>query len=125
LHYPHLEQTTDGEIRISSTRYKAKHLAAEHFQHGWSAEEIMRQHPDLRPEQVYSALTWFYDHFDEVVRDLQLSLNESNTSRFESSLSRAELLRRPAAQETVAARPGTFNASGVNAETSAVIVREQ
>ena len=28
----------------------------------------MRQHPDLRPEEVYAALTYFYDHHDTMVR---------------------------------------------------------
>ena len=64
LQYPHLSFDADGTVRIDRTRYKVIHLAGEHYHYGWSAEEILRQHPDLRPEQVYAALTYFYDHHD-------------------------------------------------------------
>lgn len=55
--YPHLHIEENSDILIAGTRYKAKQLAAEHFHHGWTAEELLRQHPDLRPEQDYSVLT--------------------------------------------------------------------
>lgn len=54
--YPQVTFDPDGTPRIDDTRYKVIHLAAEHYHHGWTAEELMRQHPDLRPEQVESAL---------------------------------------------------------------------
>ena len=52
VEYTHLTTDSDGTERIAGTRYKVLHLAADHYQHGWSAEELLRQHPDLRPEQV-------------------------------------------------------------------------
>jgi uncharacterized protein (DUF433 family) len=92
--YPHLELNSQGAMLISGTRYKASTLAAEHFQHGWTAEELLRQHPDLRPEQVYSVLTWFYDNHAAVVSELTISLQRIERLRDSSSLSRAELLSR-------------------------------
>ena len=59
--------------RIDETRYKVLHLAAAHFYHGWTAEELLRQHTDLRPEQAYSALAYFYDHCDDLVAQLEAS----------------------------------------------------
>jgi uncharacterized protein (DUF433 family) len=59
--YPHLTIDGNGTARIGKTCYKVIHLAADHLQHGWTAEELLRQHPDLRPGEVYSALTCFYD----------------------------------------------------------------
>src|SRR5215470_18052563 len=64
--YPHITVDEGGVARIGRSRYKVIHLAAEHYHYGWSAEELLRQHPDLRPEEVYAALTYFYDHFDEM-----------------------------------------------------------
>lgn len=40
--YPHLTRDVDGTMRIVETRYKGIHLAAEHYQFGWSAEELLR-----------------------------------------------------------------------------------
>ena len=54
-HYPHIVVDAAGVARIDETRYKVLHLAAAHFYHGWTAEELLRQHTDLRPEQAYSA----------------------------------------------------------------------
>ena len=52
MQYPHLTIGADGIAHIGQTRYKVVHLAAEHYHYGWTAEEILRQHPDLRPEEV-------------------------------------------------------------------------
>jgi predicted HTH domain antitoxin len=50
VQYPHLTFDEDGTARVERTRYKVVHLAGEHYYYGWSAEEILRQHPDLRLE---------------------------------------------------------------------------
>ena len=70
------------------------HLAGEHYHYGWTAEELLRQHPDLRPEEVYSALAYFYYHYDELVPKLTAVPVDGR----EPSLSRAELMRRRAAK---------------------------
>lgn len=90
--YPHISIGRDGTARIGKTRYKVLHLAAEHYHFGWSAEELLRQHPDLRPEEVYSALTFFYDHYGEMVSSLTSEHDEA--VRPSANLSRDELLRR-------------------------------
>ena len=95
--YPHLTPATAGSMHIGTTRYKAIHLAAEHYQFGWSAEELLRQHPDLRPVEVYSTLTWFYDRFDEIVKQIKLQSEQADLQRIPVSVSRDELLRRKAA----------------------------
>jgi uncharacterized protein (DUF433 family) len=96
-HYPHLTFDPDGTARIERSRYKVLHLAGEHYHYGWTAEEILRQHPDLRPEQVYAALTYFYDRYDELVAMMHASAEVAEVERLKQTLSRAELLkRRPA-----------------------------
>ena len=92
VNYPHLTGVDPGSVRIGKTRYKVIHLASEHYHYGWSAEEIMRQHPDLRPEEVYAALTYFYDHYDELVQLMAAHEATVNTLRERQTLSRSELL---------------------------------
>ncbi len=65
------------ERLVVSGIYKVLHLAAERYHHGWSAEKSLRQHTDLRPEEVYAALTYFYDHHDELVAQ-----NAASVDRF-------------------------------------------
>lgn len=90
--YPHLRFDSDGTARIGLSRYKVVHLAAEHYHHGWTAEELLRQHPDLRPEEVYASLAFFYDHRDALIGEMKESFAASNPQ--DRILSRAELLRR-------------------------------
>lgn len=98
--YPHLTRGDDGSPRIGRTRYKVIHLAAEHFQHGWTAEELLRQHPDLRPQEVYSALTYFYDHRDAMVAEMKASMTATEAGRPAQPFSRDELLCRRPVQES-------------------------
>ena len=63
----------------------------------WTAEELLRQHVDLRPEEVYAALTYFYDHFDAMVAELKASFTAIEAKRPPQPFSRSELLQRKAA----------------------------
>jgi uncharacterized protein (DUF433 family) len=96
----HLKIADDGSVRIGDSRYKVLHLAGEHYHYGWSAEELLRQHPDLRPEEVYSALAYFYDHWDELIPKLISEGNIPVAADGTPPPSRAELLRRRAAKGT-------------------------
>ena len=98
VQYPHLTIDDDGTARVERTRYKVIHLAGEHYHYGWSAEEILRQHPDLRPEQVHAALTYFYDHYDQLVEAMRASAEAAEAERLKQPLSRAELLKRRSAR---------------------------
>ena len=91
---PHITLDANGTARIGDTRYKVVHLAAEHFHYGWTAEELLRQHPDLRPEEVYSALAYFYDHRDEVLAEMQVTAERAEVARANQTLTREELLAR-------------------------------
>lgn len=91
--YPPLQADESGTMYIRGTRYKVLHLAAEHYVHGWTAEELMRQHPDLVPEQVYAALAFFYEHHAELVTKLNVSKGPQEDVRFQT-LSRDELIER-------------------------------
>ena len=94
LLYPHIEVDEKGTPCIGTTRYQVLHLAAEHYQHGWSAEELLRQHPDLRPEEVYAALAYFYDHFQPMLA-LMKACNERGEDRLQNqTLTRDQLLQR-------------------------------
>jgi uncharacterized protein (DUF433 family) len=92
--YPHIETDAQGTPRIGKSRYEVLHLASEHFHYGWSAEELMRQHPDLRPEEVYAALTYFYDHYSSMMAEMK-AFNERGELRLQTqTLTREQLLQR-------------------------------
>jgi uncharacterized protein (DUF433 family) len=94
IEYPHIVYDASGAARIDDTRYKVSHLAAEHYYHGWTAEELLRQHPDLRPEQAYAALAYFYDHYEAMIAQLESSAAAAARLQQARGLSREELLKR-------------------------------
>jgi uncharacterized protein (DUF433 family) len=94
VEYPHLTIDTDGNLRLGKSRYKVTHLAAEHFQHGWSGEELLRQHPDLAPGEVYSALAYFYDHREEIIDEIKRTLQTSEVSRPQPLFTKEQLTAR-------------------------------
>ncbi len=92
--YVHIELDSNGVARIARSRYKVRHLAAEHFLYGWSGEELLRQHSDLKPAEVYSALTYFYDHFDAIVAEIETAESAPKDRVSCQVLAREELLKR-------------------------------
>ena len=70
------------------------HLAAEHYHHGWSAEELLRQHPDLRPEEVYAALGYFYDHFQTMLAQMKAASERGEARLASQPMTREQLLQR-------------------------------
>lgn len=95
--YPHLTRDFRGRVCVENTRYTVEHLAAEHHFLGWTAEEILRQHPDLRPAAVYAFLAYFHDHRPEILAAIETDQRRAEALPSVQSLSRDELLRRRAA----------------------------
>lgn len=59
---------------IERVNFKAIHLIREHLAFGWSAEELVLNHPQLRLGEVYAALAWYADHASEVEAVVRESL---------------------------------------------------
>lgn len=92
--YPHITFDVQGRAVIEGTRYQVQHLAAEHHYQGWSAEELLRQHPDLSPAAVYASLAYFYDHHDEMIAELERQGDDMKNGRPQNQPTRQELQSR-------------------------------
>jgi uncharacterized protein (DUF433 family) len=68
--YAHIEQPIEGEPIIAGTRIKVRMIALDVIVHGWDAEEIQRHHPDLTLGQIHSALAYYFDHQEEMQKDI-------------------------------------------------------
>ena len=68
----HIRLDEHGVAWIDNTRVKVIEVAMDHIAHGWSAEEIHRQHPHLSLAQTHAALAFYYDHqavFDKAIAE--------------------------------------------------------
>lgn len=59
---------------IAGTNMKVIELVLEKTAYGWSAEELQFQHPYLTLGQIHSALAYYWDHKDELDRDIEQRL---------------------------------------------------
>jgi uncharacterized protein (DUF433 family) len=71
LTYPHIVKEPDRPARLERhPRTRVAMIAAEYLWRGWSAEEIARQYPYLTLGEVHAAMTYFFDHRDEIENEL-------------------------------------------------------
>lgn len=68
--YPYVEITADCVPIISGTTTKVIEIVQDHLAHHWHAEDICRQYPYLSTAQVHAALTYYYDHEQEMDADI-------------------------------------------------------
>jgi uncharacterized protein (DUF433 family) len=59
---------------IAGTNMKVIELALGRMAYGWSPEELYFQHPYLTLGQIYSALAYYWDHQEELDRDIERRL---------------------------------------------------
>ena len=61
----------DGKPHIVGHRIKVQHIAAWHERQGLGPDEIVAEHPGLTLADVYAALTYYYDHRQQIDADMQ------------------------------------------------------
>lgn len=79
--YPHIEHTADGVPLLAGTTTKVVEVALDRIAYHWDADEIQRQHPHLSLGQIYAALTYYYDHKEEMDREIDGQLREVDQLR--------------------------------------------
>jgi len=67
---PHLHRDSHNAVWIDQTGYRVVDLVREHLAHGWSAESLHENHPDLSLAQIHASLAWFYDHEQDVLDEI-------------------------------------------------------
>jgi uncharacterized protein (DUF433 family) len=60
-----------GKPRIKGHRIKVQHVVVWHERRGMSPDEIVSQHPGLTLADVYAALTYYWDHREQIETDIK------------------------------------------------------
>jgi len=82
--YAHIVVNNQRVAWIEDANTKVVELVAEVKAYGWSPVELAYQHPHLSLAQVYSALAYYWDHREEIERDLQRREELAKTLRREA-----------------------------------------
>jgi len=88
----HIHLDDRGVVWIDDTNVKVVEVVLDKLAHGSSPEEIHFQHPNLSLAQIHGALTYYYEHQDEVDEQLRRGLEESD--KLAVRLSDAEFRRK-------------------------------
>lgn len=61
---------------IAGTNMKVIELVLDRTAYGWSPEELQFQHPYLTLGQIHSALAYYWDHQEEMDREIERRLQQ-------------------------------------------------
>jgi len=86
LSYPHIEKPDDGPARLKRVpRVRVAQIAADYIAHGWSPDEMCRQHLNLMKSEAHAAMAYYFDHQDEIDAEIEAELREAEAARTVSS----------------------------------------
>src|SRR5919107_5610509 len=72
LTYPHIEKRDTDSARLQRIpRVRVSQIGMDYLAYGWSPDEMCRQHPYLQPAEAHAAMTYYFDHQDEIDREIQ------------------------------------------------------
>jgi len=70
------EGVCGGSPLVKGTRIPVWAIIGYYKRLNYSIEEILRQLPGLSPAQVYDAFSFYYDHQDDIEREIELNTDE-------------------------------------------------
>ncbi len=72
--HEHITINKNNVPMIAGTNIKVVEVVLDKIAYGWSPEEIHFQHPHLTLGQIHSALAYYWDHQEEIDRDIEQRL---------------------------------------------------
>ncbi|MEI7732977.1 MAG: DUF433 domain-containing protein [Verrucomicrobiota bacterium] len=94
LLYPHITKLPGEPARLERhPRLRVAQIVMDHLAHGWSAEEIVRQHPALALAEAHAALGYYFDHQATVDAEIAMELETAEKSAQASPIPFALRLR--------------------------------
>lgn len=80
--YPHINEQDGEPARLAQhPRVRVAQLAMDYLAHGWSVEEMCRQHPYLRPAEAHAAMAYYFDHQQTIDDEIRQELAEVDRLR--------------------------------------------
>ncbi len=86
--YPHVEVHDDGIPYVAGTTMKVLELVEAQIAYGWGPAELHFQHPYLTLGQIHGALSYYWDHQDEIDADIERRLKRSEERREKAAAAR-------------------------------------
>jgi uncharacterized protein (DUF433 family) len=82
LAYPHIEKAVGEPARLKRIpRIRVAQIVTDYLAHGWSVDEMCRQHSYLMPAEAHATMAYYYDHQEEIETEIQQELLEADRAR--------------------------------------------
>src|SRR5437762_6840841 len=82
LTYPHVEKPDGEAARLARVpRVRVAQIAMDYLAHGWSADEMCRQHPHLMLSEAHAAMAYYFDHQSEIDEEIRREFDQANEAR--------------------------------------------
>ena len=88
LTYPHIEKPAGKPARLQRLpRIRVAQIVMDYLAYGWSPDEMCRQHPYLSQAEAHAAMTYYFDHQEEIDEEIRQELIQAEDSRSGSARS--------------------------------------
>ena len=82
----HIEKPEDAPAHLRRTPgVRVSQIVMDYLAHGWSVDEMCRQHPYLSLAEAHAAMTYYFDHQAEVDAEIEAELRSVDQCRAEAS----------------------------------------
>lgn len=80
--YPHILKTEGEPARLKShPRTRVAMIVMDYLAHGYSPDELCRHYPYLRPAEAYAAMAYYFDHQDEIDKEIKAEVEQLERER--------------------------------------------
>lgn len=80
--YPHVVKPEGDVARLKRVpRVRVAQIVMDYQAHGWSPEEMCRQYPYLELAEAYGAMTYYFDHRDEIDAEIAREVHQDEQDR--------------------------------------------
>jgi hypothetical protein len=85
LAYPHVEKPEGQPAHLQRfPRVRIAQIVMDYLAHGWSAEEMCRQHPYLSLAEAHAAMLYYWDHQEEIDQEIRAEWEQAERDRAEA-----------------------------------------
>src|SRR5260370_37562714 len=86
--YPNITKDDGQPARLEShARVRVAQIVMDYLAHGWSPDEMCRQHPYLTPAEAHAAMGYYFDNQDEIDRAIQAEWEIAQMAQAQASRS--------------------------------------
>src|SRR5437588_8275627 len=78
LSHSHINKSEGEPARLQRVpRVRVAQIVMDYLAHGWSAEEMCRHHPYLAPAEAHAAMTYYFDHQEEIDNEIRVEWEQA------------------------------------------------